>query len=125
MAMSRALLFSMVVLAAPAFAEARFFRTLEDVPLPPGLTEVDAGFAFEGEAGRIVTARAEGRAAAAAVRDFYVDTLPALGWSLSPGGEAIVFQRGRERLTLSISTRDAGTRLEARLVVRPASMSGD
>ncbi len=123
--MSRALIFALVLAAAPAFAEARFFRALEDVPLPPGLTETEPGFAFDAGSGRIVEAHAEGRASAAAVRDFYVDTLPALGWSLSPGGEALVFQRGRERLTLSISARDAGTRLEARLIVRPASMSGD
>jgi|CXWL01.1.fsa_nt_gi hypothetical protein len=124
--MSRALFALALICAAPAFAETRFFGAVEDLPLAPGLAEIGAGFSFSGADGRIIAAEAEGRAAPGSVRDFYLAALPALGWSFSPGGEeGFAFRRGRERLTLLVSPRADGSRLEARLVVRPAAMSDD
>ncbi len=116
-----------VLAAAPAYAEARFFAAIDDLPLAPGLVETSGGFAFEGAEGRIVDVRAAGAAAPDAVRGFYVETLPALGWSQNPTPESgpLEFLRGRERLSLSIAGVAGHARLEARLVTRPASMSAD
>jgi hypothetical protein len=62
------------------------------------------------------------------VRRFYMDTLPALGWSFSPGagveGE-LVFLRGRERLALMVSPHEGGSELETRLFIRPAPTRDD
>src|SRR5262245_42332404 len=102
--MSRAVFLAAALCAAPAHAETRFLSGMEDVPLAPHLTEQGPGFFFEDANGRITGAVAQGRTTAEAVRRFYTDTLPALGWSLSPNGPGVegdlVFLRGRERLTL-------------------------
>jgi hypothetical protein len=37
----------------------------------------------------------------------------------------LVFLRGRERLTMTLSAADGRTSLHAQLVVRPASMNAD
>lgn len=123
--LSRALFAVAVCVSTPAFADTHFFAAMEDVPLAPGLSE-GAGYQFEEAGGRIVGATASGRATPAAVRSFYADTLPALGWSLSPTGtDELVFLRGRERLTLSIRREGPGAALEVRLFTRPASMNAD
>ncbi len=95
------------------------------MPLPPGLTEIEAASSFEGQ-GRIVFAEAEGRADGLAVRDFYYATLPQLGWSTSVEGGAVVFQRGRERLQFFLTREeDSRLRLRVQLAVQPAAMNGD
>jgi hypothetical protein len=113
-------LFAAFVSAAPALAQGRYFAAIEDLPLAPGLTERAGGFVFQGQEGRIVSAAAEGPTDAAAVRAFYRETLPALGWAENPGAEPAEFLRGRERLILEISTAETGLRLEARLIARAA-----
>ena len=125
--MSRALAFTSVLLcAAPAFAEAAYFAAIEDLPLPPGFVERDAGAAFESLEGRLVLSYAKGEMSGLAVRDFYYGALPPLGWSLSPQPDgALVFQRGREELSFTVEQRDGRTRLGARLVVAPAAMDAD
>lgn len=119
--MSRALIVAALLAVAPAFAEGRFLSAIEGLPLAPGLEEAGPPFWFDDANGRIVGAVARGPARPADVRRFYMDTLPALGWSFSPGagveGE-IVFLRGRERLALTISPRDGGAQLETRLFIR-------
>lgn len=126
--MSRALFVAALLAAAPACAETRFFSVIEDLPLAPGLEEAGPGFWFDDANGRIVAALARGPARPAEVRRFYLDTLPALGWSFSPGagvdGE-IVFLRGRERLALLIAARDGGSELQTRLFIRPTPTQGD
>ena len=123
--MSRALFLAAILIVSPAFADTRFFAAMEDVPLAPGLIE-GAGFQFEEAGGRIIGSTATGRATPAAVRSFYTDTLPALGWSQSPTGtDDLVFLRGRERLTLSIRREGQGAALDVRLFTRPASMNAD
>ena len=98
---------------------------MDDVPLAPGLSE-GPGYQFEEAGGRIIGATASGRATPTAVRAFYGETLPALGWSLSPTGtDELVFLRGRERLTLSIRREGQGASLDVRLFTRPASMNAD
>lgn len=121
-------LLAVACFAASAHADTRYFSAMEDLPLAPGLSEAGPGLWFDDPNGRITGAMAHGSVAPEAVRRFYLDTLPALGWALSPGagvdGE-LVFLRGRERLALAITARNGGAELEARLFVRPASMRGD
>lgn len=124
--MSRAVFVAALICATAAHAEARFFSGIDDLPLAPGLSEAQS-FQFDEAGGRITGATASGRATPAAVRAFYTETLPALGWSSSPNGESrdLVFLRGRERLTLSIVASGDGASLEVRLLVRPAAMNAD
>ena len=118
------------LLAAPASANAaaRFFSLIEDLPIAPGLAETQSQASLVSDRGDLVIEVAEGAAGAEAVRGFYAETLPALGWSLSPGAPAgqTLFQRGREQLTLTYKPLANGRlRLEVRLVTRPASMRAD
>ena len=111
---------------AAAHAEVRFFSAIEDVPLPPGFVERDAAPSFEGPGGRIVLAAAEGEAQGIVVRDFYYDSLPQLGWSVSPQpDEALVFQRGRERLSFTVQAEAGRTHLGVQLAVLPAATNAD
>lgn len=124
--MSRAFFLAALFCAAPAFAEARYFSELSDVPLPPGFEERDTAVGFDGEGGRLVIARAEGAASEAAVRDFYAESLPQLGWAVSPRADGVlVFQRGRERLTFTIRAENGRAHLGAQLVVLPAPLRAD
>lgn len=89
--------------AAPAHA-ADFLKAIEDVPVPAGLIETAEPTVFESEQGRVVKTSASGNADYATVRDFYLTSLPALGWKRegdAPGGR-LVFTREHERLTLAI-----------------------
>lgn len=121
--MSRALFFAVLACAAPSFAETGYFSGIDDLPLAPGLTETGVAFSFDGAGGRIIGASAAGGVAPAAVRSFYAETLPSLGWALSPGagepGES-VYSRGRERLSLTIVATGDGAELSVRMYVRPS-----
>ncbi len=57
-----------------------FVSTIEDLPLMPGLIEEAGGMVFDSSGGRIVEAFATGEVSEGAVRDFYGETLPQLGW---------------------------------------------
>lgn len=121
--MSRALFMVVLACAAPASAQTHYFAAIEDVPLPPGFVEGETS-GFAGEGGRIVLAAAQGELSGLAVREFYYENLPRLGWSLSPQpDDALVFQRGRERLSFTVESTGGRTRLGVRLAVLPASMS--
>lgn len=123
--MSRAVFIVALVCAAQAQAQTRYFDRIPDLPLPPGFTETNSGAGFDG-AGRLVFAEAEGAGDGLAVRDFYYDTLPQLGWSESLESGAAVFQRGRERLHLFlIREGENRVRLRVQLAVQPASMNAD
>lgn len=121
----RAALCALVLLQAPsAFAETRFLTAFEDIPLAPGLGErAEVEFAFTAAEGRIAEAMAEGRATEGAVRAYYGEALPALGWA-AEGADSFV--RGRERLTLAYATGSDGALIvRFRLVARPASLALD
>lgn len=125
--MSRAVVFaSALICAAPALANVTYFAAIEDLPLPPGFAEREAPTAFDSAEGRLVLAYAEGELSGLAVRDFYYEALPPLGWSVSPQPDgALIFVRGREQLSFTVERRDGRTRLGARLVVAPAAMGAD
>ena len=106
-----------ITLAAqtPRAQEASYLVQLPDLPLMPGLTEIeDAGIAFDKPDGRIVEAYAGGPVEARAVRAFYRETLPQLGWRLAG---ADVFAREGERLRLEFLAASEG--LTLRFVLTP------
>jgi len=72
-----------------------FVGAIEDLPLMPGLIEEEGGMVFDSARGRIVEAFATGPVSEAAVRAFYDETLPQLGWR--PLGQG-AFQRENEIL---------------------------
>lgn len=111
-----ALVVAALVYAPTGLSAAEFFRSIDDLPLAPGLTEVvEDGVEFDSPAGRIVTAVAGGDARPAAVQAFYRKALPALGWSLASGS---TYRRDGEILTMQLET--VGKALKLRIRVVPA-----
>ncbi|MGD9980507.1 MAG: hypothetical protein AB7H66_10275 [Hyphomonadaceae bacterium] len=120
--MSRPAVFAAAVICAgSAFAETRYFTQIEDLPIAPGLEEIDQRLEFSDPDIRLVSASAQGRAEAEHVRSYYQSALPALGWALSigSGGEnETVYLRGREQLSLSFHQRGEHLWLQALLFSR-------
>ncbi len=100
---------------ARAEGHAAYLAAVADLPLMPGLAEVPGvGLVFDQPSGRIVEAYAQGAVSRAAVRAFYLDTLPNLGWRAK--AEAL-FQREGEELRLDISGDDGA--LIVRFTLQP------
>jgi len=100
--------------AAPAFAEG-FLGVYEDLPLPPGLTEVQgSGLSFDSPAGRIIEGYAKGPVKAADVLKFYAAALPQLGWTR----ETDTLYR-REAELLKLDTEQEGKALVVRFTISP------
>ena len=124
--MSRLVFTAALICASSAAADTLYFAAIEDLPMPAGFVEREPASSFESAEGRLVLAFAEGETPLMAVRDFYYDALPALGWSVVPHPDGVlVFQRGREQLSFTVERRDGRTHLGARLVVAPAAMDAD
>lgn len=105
---------ALLTTAAAADERAAFLAGHEDLPLMPGLTQVeDAAVAFDTSSGRIIVAWATGPVERAAVLAFYADTLPELGWTRM---RADRFQREGETLQLEFA---AGDLLTVRFTVAP------
>lgn len=101
----------------PAAAES-FLTAIADLPLAPGLSELsDQGLVFDKPGGRIVEAYAAGQTSAAAVRSFYAETLPQLGWQALGAGSEGAWRREGERLDLAVLS-ETGTIL-VRFTLRP------
>jgi len=63
------------------FAADRFVSGIADLPLMPGLEEIDGStMVFSKPQGRIIEVAARGAVTRDAVRAFYGQTLPQLGW---------------------------------------------
>ena len=108
------LVISALVVAPSPLSAADFFRSIDDLPVAPGLTELaEEGVKFESPAGRIVTAVAGGDARPEAIRAFYRKALPSLGWSSAPGG---TYRRDGEVLTLRLETKGKAVKLRVRVV---------
>lgn len=110
----RSFLLAIALLAGGSGGGARaegFLGAIPDLPLMPGLVELtQRGVVFDQAGGRIVEAYAEGQVAAAAVRRFYGDTLPQLGWQVvgsGAGGDS--YAREDERLDVAILGESGGT----------------
>lgn len=92
-----AFLCAAILLGVTPAGAADFLSGTEDVPLMAGLTEQSDGtVVFDTAAGRIVEVTATGAASADAVRAFYGETLPQLGW-IGGGGN---WRREGEELRL-------------------------
>ncbi|HLO78355.1 MAG TPA: hypothetical protein VK196_18005 [Magnetospirillum sp.] len=101
-------------LAGLARAEG-FLGVYEDLPLAPGLTEVQgSGLAFDSPGGRIVEGYAKGAAKAADILKFYSATLPQLGWTR----ESDTLYR-REAEVLKIGTEADGRALVVHFTISP------
>lgn len=104
------------LIAAPAHAQVGYFAAIEDLPMPAGFVELASGGVFEAGGAQLTTTSAQGATSVGAVRSFYLSALPALGWSLSPGGDDLMFRRGRQVLTLRIIREQDQARVEVQLV---------
>ncbi len=99
----------------PRAEQPAYLTELPDLPLMPGLTEIEeAGIAFDKPDGRIVEVYAGGAVARRAVQSFYRETLPQLGWRRA-GDDS--FAREGERLKLEFL--DLGENLTLRFVLTP------
>jgi hypothetical protein len=102
-----------VIAAGGAFVEG-----IDDLPLMPGLVGMaDQSLVFDKPDGRIVQAVAAGRVQASAVRSFYADTAPQLGWKSAGEGR---FTRDGESLRIELIDPGApGGALTVRFLVNP------
>lgn len=97
--------------------EAVFLSVIEDIPLMPGLVEDETrAIVFDATGGRLAETYAQGRLAAKAVREFYGETLPALGWRSERDSRWV---REGEALTLEIKEGPNG--IDARFSLSPAA----
>lgn len=82
-----------------------FFYALNDVPVMRGLRELaDESINFDKPEGRIITATAvSDDLKPEAIRNFYAQALPQLGWAAEEEG---VFIRERERLRLIVEVKE-------------------
>lgn len=127
--MSRAAIFlAASICATPAAAQTAYFTLVPDLPIAPGLAEMDAslGPMSYTDGSEMFVLQAHGEAAPTDVRRFYADSLTALGWAFEPTGEEeLSYLRGRERLTLLIAPLGDGAVMRATLIITPASMNAD
>ena len=95
-----------------------FVEGIDDLPLMPGLVGIaDQSLVFDKPDGRIVQAVATGRVRASAVRSFYADTAPQLGWKSAGEGR---FTRDGESLRIELIDAGApGGALTVRFLVNP------
>jgi hypothetical protein len=94
-----AILFLLLGIAHSALAT-EYLSMIPDMPLPLGLAEeLDKGAVFDAPTGRIATGYASGLVAAGAVRDFYDETLPQLGWETVAQG---TYRRQSETLKIDV-----------------------
>jgi len=114
---------SLVALAISGLAfaqdQAGFFKNMDDLPIMPGLTELEeAGMVFDSPTGRIVEAFAAGHATDDDIIRFYAATLPQLGWVR---GSQTTYSRDGEVLSLELQPPPAaGQPLGVRFSLSPA-----
>lgn len=93
-----------------ALAADRFVSGIADLPLMPGLEEIDgSAMVFSKPQGRIVKVKAHGAITGGAVRAFYDQTLPQLGWRPGTNGG---WQRENEVLRVEMTTNKKGLVIE-------------
>jgi hypothetical protein len=123
---SRFVFTAALICAAPAFADTAYFSSIEDLPLPAGFVE-RPGWSMATDQGALIEARAEGPGVVADVRVFYEESLPALGWSLSPQVDGnLVFVRARDRLIFAFAAPSADqVSIRVRLLTDPVPTNAD
>ena len=97
---------------------ARFMSLISEMPLMPGLVEVeDTAVIFDGPSGRIIEVMAIGEVHIDAIRSFYATALPQLGWVLLRNGN---YRQDAEILQLDfISDPSGSTKAGVRFVLHP------
>lgn len=98
---SAAIAVAAVVCAAPAFAT-EFLTAIEDVPLAGGLVEEAEPLVFESDQGRVVRTSAQGQVRTDEIADFYIASLPQLGWARIESEGALSFERENEQLNITM-----------------------
>ena len=99
------------ILAVPALAAEGFVEGFDELPLMPGLFSVGEGsLTFDMPAGRIVQAEARGAVSPEAVRRFYGETVPQLGWRRAGGDDRFVRDGEALHLDFAPAPADAGGR---------------
>ncbi|HUD50179.1 hypothetical protein [Parvibaculum sp.] len=116
-------LFSVPGGASAAEQASGYLDAVEDMPLMEGLHETgDGGVVFDKPNGRIIRSVATGKVAPEAVRRFYADALPQLGWTRAKKLELIrnllVFRREGERLEIQ-TVPETGGMTEVRFSIEP------
>lgn len=105
--MTKRILFLAAVLLLATPASAAYLSAVNDLPLPPGLSEdLGATTSFDTPAGRLVEATGRTQDAAESVLKFYDSSLPPLGWTVLGAG---VFTRGDETLKVEAEAKDGAT----------------
>lgn len=100
----------LMLLATAAQSADRFVSGIVDLPLMPGLEEIDgSAMVFSKPQGRIVEVSARGAVTSDAVRFFYGRTLPQLGWRPRQNGG---WQRDNEVLQFNMKQTNAGLVIE-------------
>lgn len=92
-----------------------YFSVLDDLPLPPGMTEnLDESIDYDSGGVRIAQAQAAGPQGLLPhkITDFYAETLPALGWDETGPG---TYRRGEETLTFTVTQSQNNPVLTIRL----------
>ncbi|MCF4167446.1 hypothetical protein L2U69_17495 [Zavarzinia compransoris] len=111
--------------ASPAAAASptRFLTGSEDVPLMEGLSEVaDTRVVFDTPGGRIVGVDTRGEVDVETVRHYYLESLPALGWTRDgSGGDALTWRRDTEILEITVGEGADGL-VVVRFELRPHSL---
>ena len=104
-------------LASPLALAQRFVPGTNDLPLMQDLAAVaGSGLVFDKPEGRIVEATARGKVTKTAVRGFYDETLPRLGWVPAASGDT--WTRETETLHLDFAGRDGDLWVTFSLVPR-------
>jgi len=102
--------------AAMALAADRFVSGIDDLPLMPGLEEVDGSvLVFSKPEGRIIEVTARGAVTRETVRAFYDRTLPELGWRRQEAGG---WQRENEILRFDMRDDQKGLVVQFSLTPR-------
>lgn len=102
--------FVMILFVSHAWAQG-FFNSLPDVPLMPGLIELeDQAVSFDKPEGRILMAYADvdDSVDMQSLQSYYQQVLPAFGWVST---SALSYQRADESLTIAVINQAEGSRV--------------
>ena len=108
--------------AADIYQAPQFFTAIQDVPLMPGMQELeDQTLTFDKPEGRIIESVAVIKSAPqTAVQKFYQDTLPQLGWTRIAENS---FIRDDEHLYMNFETMDRQNFLK--IMVKPHAIQAN
>jgi|SRR5579863_7351763 len=112
-----ALIAAVLLLTGPIAHAQEFVPGTEDLPLMKELVTVDgSAVVFNKPEGRIIEATARGKVSISAVRSFYGETLPQLGWNAATSIDT--WTRETETLRLDFAEHDGDLWVTFSLVPR-------